>query len=364
MALEGYHLHSENQLFFSKAIVSYSHLNRWLGQRGFKFGLMSESFQLGHSDFDSEEYNINLNAKARFTARLQQTNIGVNTEIRLKQYANYHIEYSQPVSLDSIIRDVGRFQGFLKLCVHSEVSITNFILRSPEYTRQMGKELYEIPITLYYGHRSNAPQKLPSIAARFILDYNVLKNEFGTYLKNWYEINETAQPVLDLLSDSYSKTMQSIENSFLDMTRAIEVFHRKFRLQTGRTEEIKSLIERLAKSEPKHKILIKNKLNYCHEPSLLDRLESLLNDIPPKMLFELEPKKSDFAKNVKSARNYLTHFDPYQKKKCDVSAENLSLLRNRIRFLLIVLLFREVKIDDEILYKEFECTRRMFFHWL
>jgi len=115
-----------------------------------------------------------------------------------------------------------------------------------------------------------------------LLEFSWIKNDFAKMFINFFEQREKLEPVTSLLFMELSRLDKGFnENNFLNIVRAIEVFHRRF---------------------------IKKRMN-----SLIDRLVHLRESTRISFFEEHIMDYDLFLEQLKDSRNYYTHYDKLKK---------------------------------------------------
>ena len=145
-----------------------------------------------------------------------------------------------------------------------------------------------------------------------LFDLRDIKEQFEEVLSKWFELYEKHRIVQNLLfSGLFAKEIYA-ENRFLDLARALEVYHRS-KYPRGSNSQKVTLNERLQR--------------------LLDDLEDL------KLSEALNVSEEAIGKRIKDVRNHLTHYS--EKPKAFTNSEVIWLFY-LIEYLLQALLLQEI----------------------
>ncbi len=364
LLFEGYHFTEIEEIAFHKCSVGYSHFGKWYGQTGFK-PITKKSgleYAIGFKHPDCPKFVIDDGTIASFNSFFSAS-LPSNGRVGLSEEYSFTISYGSLRPWSEINSDILCFQAFLKLCHYAEVSITSITLTNLNIKYQMESVTVSAPIRVYYAHKSLTHNKKEYLM-RGLFEYAEIAASFETIIQKLYILNRQVPALIAFLSDSFSTINQSIQNSFLDIARAVEVFHRELRDSPKMSQEIKDKIAKLCRQFPEDAAWIKEKLAYCHQPTLQQRINLLLAEIPNPLLFQLSKNSNDFSKHIVFARNYLTHRAEKEKPKFETDPETLLLLRNKLRFVLLILMLRELGIDDALIEKKISAFKPMYFYWL
>ena len=102
----------------------------------------------------------------------------------------------------------------------------------------------------------------------------------------------------------------------------------------------------------KYKDWVSEKLQYSNEPTLLNRLEMILEELPISLKSKLFHSEKDFVVSVKNTRNYYTHYSKHLKKSALIDSE-LFIATEKLKVVLVAFLLKEIEILDEGFIKEF-----------
>jgi len=146
------------------------------------------------------------------------------------------------------------------------------------------------------------------------------------------------------------------EQRFLSIVQSLETLHR-LRNQTQPSENHQRMIERIKENlNPKDRKWLDGKLRHSHEPNLSTRLESLLK--PFGDLFGDSEARRQFAENTANTRNYLTHYDPAQRKKA-VESSGLTPYIFRLKVLFILHCLLEIDLTPSEARQHIEKNHRL-----
>ena len=152
----------------------------------------------------------------------------------------------------------------------------------------------------------------------------------------------------------------SLQDKFLTLAHAVEVFHRQMHDKTyverAEYSEINKKLKRKVKQlipSDNYKYLRKGiyeSLNWANDYSLRDRLDDL-REMHQHYSNHLYEEFDAFADDVVNTRNYLTHFVEKYKEKAKLDTNSMSYMCERLRFILEICLLSELGLNDEEMQK-------------
>lgn len=175
------------------------------------------------------------------------------------------------------------------------------------------------------------------------------------YMDKWFQDVGLLSPVFDLLWPIMSRHSKYHEVIFLNLTQAIEAFHRRSRNSMYLTEQnYKVVYDALHKAIPPNipqglRDSLISKLKYGNEISLRNRLKELLSGpIWDNCLNCFIKNRGKFIAVVVDTRNYLVHYDQSLEESA-LTASVLSHFNELLRLVLFVLLYHHIGIPTELI---------------
>ena len=201
---------------------------------------------------------------------------------------------------------------------------------------------YRIP-----GYIKKPGMRLPG---QTLFTFEDVKHQLAKYLAVWISNAEKLSTVYELYSKAYYQRGLDITTEFLDLARALEVYHRSMYggeyVTRDKYEPIKcALINAIPGSvDSSHRASLKGTLNYGHQYSLTTRLKRIVRKVLAEQKDDVEKwlgNPAAFIHRVVETRNYLTHHD---------GEPNAYVLRNdelfkytrKMRMLLRICLLKEL----------------------
>jgi hypothetical protein len=98
--------------------------------------------------------------------------------------------------------------------------------------------------------------------------------------------------------------------------------------------------------KPEYAEWVKSKLEFGNEPTLHERIEQLITELPESIKKTLlKPTHEKFIKDFKRSRNYYTHYSPSLEKKA-LKGSELFYLKETSKILLICFILKEIGFSD------------------
>lgn len=259
---------SKKDIMFNKISVRYSHLDEWLNLRkGFKFdyitdknGIKIEYNLPAPVNYQIGKLNISIDLTAKGPARKY-----VQKSVSITQKAYITFQTSRKRQFDKISDDINHFRNLISLSIQNPVSYTelNGYLRI-----RNDKKLYKCVILT---KRNSKPEEKEILPTHMLMPFQSVATDFQKIILNWYVQREKLEPTLIPHMSVYREELLYESDKFLNLTRALEAFHRDFiKARATNKERYEESIKSLAysynwllkiKSIPKLSILMKNYRN-------------------------------------------------------------------------------------------------------
>ena len=173
-----------------------------------------------------------------------------------------------------------------------------------------------------------------------------VKEKFSILLQNWFKNKNQ----LDVILNLYFKNMYVQEpfatERFMDLSRAIEVYHRRRFPSNIDTKEVHC--ERMKEIEnaiPKYSSWLKENLSFSNQKNLQTRLDEIIQDHPSTLGNSELESIADFTQMLRHTRNYHTHYDnPASQAITD--SDKISRFSQGLKLVLDVIIMGEMGFDD------------------
>lgn len=382
-AFVGVHFESVEAATFSALGVQFANLDEWAGRKSLEETREFVQSQLEwhtrrtwYSDDISADYQgVNLSdlvdrydAVARLKVpkpvqvkvgdcdiaiSVQGTASAGSAQISLDQQTWIKFSRKEGKPLDDWLEVLTKMQNFLTLMMSSPTFPVT-VRGSTERAKRISKSGAPIYLPVHILYRMPWPHVEPDPLHRrqMLFPLPTIEEDLETYLAEWFRKAERLRPVHNLYFATQYNRSRYAEDRFLDLTQAIESYHRRVfggDYQT-RDEYLKGLYQQFvqvipADLDPGFKTALKEgKLYYANEYSLRKRLTELarkLSAAHPVFDFVRTANSRDaFVGRVTTIRNHLTHFDP--KDDTVVGDGELYHLARKLDATLVALLLHEV----------------------
>jgi Apea-like HEPN/ApeA N-terminal domain 1 len=343
-----------DELEFETLLVSYSHLHDWVRKSA-----------LHISSFDPEkESTVSLDKSHLITSAevgsyVISIGIGVNAsfsgsppaaaDLRQDTYFQVKQKEGELISFPELLRLQSRINNFLSLTSNMPFfPLTIDALAPVDGERPAQTRVLFEPVR-------TSPKKASS-AKQMLFTYDSVANVFQDSLARVIE-DENMQTLYTQFFAEFHNPSTFVENRFMAVIRAIEVFHRRVfeksyyvpeaEYKGGLRKDLEKVVNSADIETNFRKSLIK-KLEYGYQYSLRTRLKELLNEYGSEFLsLFVDKKKSVFIGDVVSTRNWLTHFDENDRKAAVTDNEELAYLSGRLEILLTILLLNYIGISKD-----------------
>lgn len=333
----GAHFQKAENIKFKKLSIRYQYLNQWtrilvLGPPSIDNKKIKIPYrQLGSIVADIEDYSVKVEKgwKALF-------HIGKEYTIEEESYIN--LEFPDAKSFDECLTIINYIQNFLTLGVGEPVHPITIKGQTEEQERAVTEIFYDdIGVS-----KALIPRKM-------LFTLQDIRNNFEDFLRKWIEISKKLKLVHDLFFRTFYNPHMSLENTFLDLVKALEVYHRCAH-PPGKyinEKDYKKIHQKLVNAIPKNvdrnlKQRLKDYLTYGNEFSLRKRLKELFREYQLETFIE---NKKDFIDKVVNIRNYYTHYD--EKKEGVAIIDELPQLIKNLKICIRVCLLQKLGFTPE-----------------
>ncbi|MEQ9007067.1 MAG: hypothetical protein RLP12_04220, partial [Ekhidna sp.] len=266
------HFTSLDALQFDHVHFQYNLFEEWLGKSVFDINESFENrtFEVKVNEPDSIEFSIDDITKGQI--HFYRTNLlrqRLQKKIEIEQENVLALEFTQLISLKSLLEYQHKFQNFLTLATAENVFPKRIdAWNTYDENQDQSLEIYFIP---YAKGKTSTESKID----RFMLfTYSDIENRFESILKNWFLKCDELQPVIFLLFNNLYNKSKFSSFSFLGIIQSLETFHRYLiPIPNSNIQKHEERVKRISDSlTGKDKRWVKFKLKYAFEPSLQDRL--------------------------------------------------------------------------------------------
>lgn len=348
----GKHFDSRQKIKFSKIRVSYEHLEQWIGGRRFETET-TKPYSAIHTPPQCFEIHLpSIDASIELTYSVSFSN---GTQILEWKHTDY-LELCPKVQQDYewFTKNIYTLHLFLVLVTGGMIRQNEMVGYGDIIGEVSGTQVRE-KIAIHRVPTNDNSVKLDDW--HILLKLPTLKDNIDVYVDKWFRDAALLTPIYALLWSIISRHSTYYETIFLNLTQALEAFHRRcyngFYLPEDQYESIRNI---LVKAIPNGisdglRDSLKSRLKYGNEISFRNRLKNLLdgsawNDCLKSFIKD----KSGFVNSVVDTRNYFVHYDRSLEDKALKPSNGLYHCNELLTLILFVLLYQNIGIPLDIVF--------------
>lgn len=373
LVFDGFHLPSVETANIKSISATVPFLSSWLGSTG---------IDVKHSN-DFKDFDISYRQPSPFTAKISssiQIKIFVRpagipisglpgAEVKIREELRLVLEpaaaqtYLQLLDSIQVVFDFFTFVC-LDLCSPEDIQFEGDF--NPR-TLTNGETLYPHAslkyMPVYDPKRKRSPHPMD-----LLFKSSDLSEHIEPVLSSWLEHSHDLKSVRVLYLSALYGEHPYIENKFLSICQAAEVFHRRFRqgeyMDSARYENevLPRLISQIPSDlSPDLIEVMQQRFEYLNEFSLGKRLKELVSE-NKDILLELVPDIKSVLRAIVEARNQFTHFSGKRGRNA-ISGEEILYYIYVLRVIVDLAVLRQVGVPYEALRKaalQNQLYRRMF----
>ena len=338
----------DDELNFKSFLLKLNILTSWFFLKGLNLKIRPP-FKIKEVGFENEELTFELDfAIFELGNFWKQSFSHQYFRVEAETYIRFH--YKENANLQSLLKTVYQIQILLSL-----IGGKNFYPSSLGAETSTGKKV-DILYSFYVGEDYNQEVHWN----RFLFNFRMI-SDFSKILKNYFNSLKEIEIVYDLFYE-YRFRRKILEEEFLNIVRALEVYHRiKFGgsvlpddIFSVLLKEIESTIQikiRELKIQNIDQDQLRNLIpRYANEPNLNKRLKELYSFLKnigfvKNLLGGNKKKVKNFLYKVSLSRNYYTHFNPDLKDKA-LRGIDLYWTNKKLGAFLEILLLKEIGFQD------------------
>ena len=372
----GKHYDEDEDVSFSRVVISVEYLNKWLHSQYLERNKEPEGGGVQYTYYSGMSYHQlknggvsmtyipprNIPVKLhngiimRFWFSFQDTPNAFEASIKLTPYISFESTTKRP--LDEFLSLVHRVCSFLSFSVDRAVSLESLAGYSDDLmVDRRGFKDY-VPIEVHYRSGLESLLKSELNDSDIFLPYEAVEAQIDDVLNKWlecYRVDEF-EPSLNLYSAVLSQPDIYWEAKFLFFAQSLEVLHRRVSDETAiPKDEFSSIRSAMLEVVPdcwrKH---FSEKLGFANELSLKQRLDSLVAEFQEILGIECEERVS-FVRKARDTRNYLTHYSKRLENKLGSDQELLDLTQ-QLKSLLQLHFLQLIGIDKPTITDLLECN--------
>ena len=346
----GIHLHSDDdEEIFSKSYLRFEAIEQWLEHRPFD------------EKFDDAEKSLTVTARKRREVsfahhdEFEVVSVGSlyqdkkrETRISIDVFSYLGIIPKAPKSLNWHVRNAVRLQELAALCTGHFLPLTSLELSGPDEKGPCGGTLsrnVNIYARMIHPHEGSRPKhEAPLVSGPELIRFN------PQAVQTWFDQYEVFSPAISLFFTITGEQHMFTNVRLLLAIQALEVFHRRTSAETVMPPEdfpafAAGLVNAIPETAtPRMKDKLKGVYRYLNEPSLNQRLKSIIGDL--EAAFGRAPPGFDKANRRKlvDTRNYYTHFSG-EPGPSRLDGEDMYWASRRITLLLTLLFLQRLGIS-------------------
>lgn len=344
LAFDGVHFDNLEEAIFNNISVYFSYLYEWFEP---------PTKQLRYTFIDNKIHSISMNYIPMPKVAVDIENniiieIGVHAniptatarEVSFCEAVFLVISRKEKCGFYDLIKIIYQMKSFFKLAMQNRISILKLSGQTEKaiFTSHSREKRYE-EVNIYHYGIEDLSENIKIHDMLFC--YKDIENRFSKMVGKWLELYEKIEPVLNIHSIIMEREPY-IEHDFLDITQALETFHRRLRNNQELCDsQHQDRMEKILETVPtEYKDWLQKKLRYSNEPTLNKRLKELF-----KEFFCFFGNQKEFVRKVTLTRNNLIHPKSQQEQGC-LSGNNLKIATEKLRLLLVLLLMKMIGFEE------------------
>ena len=327
-----------SEISVSGALVGYTNLEEWCSTAILKQEPGSDPghFRIAVPTSPTSVFTVCDAARVRKLELLVQAQCSfVAGSFSAQTRAYFDIQFEDSLQLQEAEGLMGQLANLLTVLQGRPTHATMIRLKlAGSETPQNAVNLFRVPRT------QSAP---PVLAPEMDLPYTEISDYTSKIFRSWF-INESLDPVYDLVVSTIYNTRQSVYTNFLALMQAVETLHRRLYggeyLQTHHpTNSRCPLLSDPSRSRGRFQAEARSAIKYGNQLSLRTRLKALLRTLSDRTKQSiLGEEEKDFVHLTVRTRNYLTHYDEADRPPIIDDVHRMYNLNVRVRALTILLL--------------------------
>ena len=392
----GQHFNSQDDIRFSSLRVNFTNLENWMADNPFTLELHGKARSMHYtfpSEFDSplEDLGIRIKSTYEFMSSSQQFRritwdhiafieiiplimVGWSDDTIMEEFQDYAGPYTSDIANLPISFEHLGFDFYWKVILDINNLLTLLIGETvyPRIVKAFGddieighgrkhKEIIEIFFT-----RKKFNLKQDTHFFEMILPFPRIRDKISEVLRLWFLNAERLGSVYDLFFGTFYNPGMYLQFHFLSLMQALESFHRVTKggkyLQDKEWEPYRNILTASVPKDlhPDFKASLKSRIRYGNEYSLRKRMKELVNTLDKATIDVLAPSPNYFSGIIVDTRNYFTHYDD-ELKDMALSGSELVYANQRLKVLIILLLLKELHIDESAIMRSMLESRKYSF---
>jgi ApeA N-terminal domain 1 len=242
---------------------------------------------------------------------------------------------------DAVHKYVHSFRRFLTLLIGRSIFVDDVYFHSGDGQTPETVILYQINPGVESADRK-------TLIADMLVSYRDISENLSAVIKRWFELEESLDDVLNLYFATIFVPELHINQTFLFLAQALEVYHRKssnFQNQVQSKADFRARKKKIVDRVPDEKEWLKEKLAHANEKTLAKRLDELTGQHKEDVAKFIDDTKA-FADTIRHTRNHYTHYGT-EGKGMEKVAKGIQLmdLSAKMQTLLEICIFADLGIS-------------------
>lgn len=353
VAFFGTHFSTQADIQFISLSVRFHNLDNWYNKNLIQYGNPEPGTAVitfkrpAPLDVQLSNFQVQFAVFERQSLKMNNASVYANAWV--------HIITESQKSFDNYLSLIRLIQNFLTFAITEPTFVIELNGRLTEIIEPVEeKNTPPINIKIFYSAVGWQPDARDVFWADMLLPFSENEKNLPDLLSAWQEKSETLKPVLDLYFAGFYRSTYP-ENEFINLTQAIETYHRKTYGGQYQIDDVflnglyKILIAAIPPdiSSDFRSSLKNGKLRYAHEYTLKKRLLLLSEHISDNMSVNFlcdKQTQSAFAEKIADTRNYLTHYSHELKDRAITSGKELFELNQQLGLIIKICLLEELGI--------------------
>ncbi len=350
MVIVGEHFERPEDVGFERLIVEYLHLDAWADTTGFEIEMID--------DPDAHPITVRHRIPEPMTTRVgdnydvtlffggnRKWTVPPLTEVTLTQPAELVVGFPEKQPLQELLDIAYDIQHFLSFGTRGSVHPIAVWGATGPVGEAVRVEVHYRPL----GQAASAWER-PG-RHRMLFSLRDLPGGFGPAMERWLERSEILGPVYRLYLGTVYNPQAFLEQQFLNLVQALEVYHRRAMATPDVPEvEHERRKEEILDAVPeRHREWLEGRLEYSNEPGLSKRLKEIIRQYPESaypVAGDSSRSRDSFVYKVVATRNYRTHFDQSLEDRAAREVGELHGISQKLRKLLEICLLGEIGFGD------------------
>lgn len=356
--LIGLHVDKSDDLKFTQISSEIFNLGEWVGISGFKHQFDPEKIKNHEITVEyilpeQIEFEIDDNTKGLFNFVASTPSLSrYQKAATISQKVEFQVNSTTEKNIDDLLSYIFTFQNFLTLSFYKSTYPLSIALSGERHKDDYGNgNVYNKKIKLFFSSRNFKLKDKPQSDLEMFFDYERIKDNFPTIIKNWYLKHDLLDPAFNLVFEQFYNDNRFTVNTFLNLAQSAETFHARVHNHTKiPKEQYNKMKEDILKAvqTKEYQKWLNDQFNFGNNLNLHQRLTELTEKYSNRILDKILADKERFVLNVKNSRNYYTHYSKDCEKKA-LKGGDLFYLSERLKILLVCSFLVEIGFDKNSL---------------